>query len=260
MLKQRILSSLILLPLPILAFCFGTPFFELFCVVVLGLMGWEWEKLTLNRFSVLGMAMALVGTSSLFLLETNPCLAWSLPLIACFVFYFIARKQKVSHPRFFAFGMLYSGYPILSLCFIFFHFGALFTLWSVGLVWAMDSGAYFFGKSIGGPKLCPKISPKKTYAGLIGGMITAGLFGAICAYYKGFDYTNAVVTSAILGAFSQGGDLFESWIKRTLGVKDSSNLIPGHGGIFDRTDAILVLLPLIVLLVNFVFPQAFYLW
>ena len=119
----------------------------------------------------------------------------------------------------------------------------------------MDTGAYVFGKAIGGPKLCPKISPKKTWAGLIGGMATAAVWGFGCAALDSLqNYAFVMVVSAVLAAVSQGGDLFESWIKRYLGVKDSGDLIPGHGGIFDRTDALLAVTPIVVLILAF-FPE-----
>lgn len=122
----------------------------------------------------------------------------------------------------------------------------------VGTVIAIDTFAYFFGRSIGGPKIAPSISPSKTWAGLLGGVVGASLWLALFIYISarqvsgsttmGFDM-NEVGTIALMGlalaVAAQAGDFLESWLKRKAGVKDSSRLIPGHGGVFDRTDGII---------------------
>jgi len=114
--------------------------------------------------------------------------------------------------------------------------GREIVLWLFIVVWAADTGAYAFGRLIGGPKLAPALSPKKTWAGLIGGIACAALAGAWWYSSKGLD---AVVYSALLGAVAEGGDLLESWAKRRFNVKDSGNIIPGHGGLFDRVDGLM---------------------
>lgn len=256
MLKQRIIYGLALLPFPVLALYFGTPWFELFAALVLSVMGWEWEKMVLNRFSVTGMTMAVCGICSVFLLDVFPELAWTIPAVASVALYCVVRRQGVERKTLYAFGMLYSAYPMLAITYLLQNYGFESAIWLFGLVWAMDSGAYLFGRLIGGPKLMPKISPKKTWAGLIGGMLTSALWGAACAFYYGFDAHDMyflMLASAVFGAISQGGDLFESSIKRSLNVKDSSNLIPGHGGIFDRMDALLAVAPVVVLFVMYGF-------
>lgn len=118
-------------------------------------------------------------------------------------------------------------------------------LLAVGLVIATDVGAYFAGRAIGGPKIAPKISPSKTWAGLLGGMALAALFVFVFASTALADYILApslrwqVVTLAGgLAIIAQFGDFFESWLKRRANVKDSGNLIPGHGGLFDRVDGL----------------------
>jgi phosphatidate cytidylyltransferase len=104
------------------------------------------------------------------------------------------------------------------------------------IVWVTDSGGYFAGRGIGGPKLWPRVSPKKTWAGAVGGF-AASL--AVAAGFAAFDLGKAgplLVLSGVLSAVSQLGDLFESAVKRRFGVKDSSHIIPGHGGLMDRLD------------------------
>jgi len=115
----------------------------------------------------------------------------------------------------------------------------------VAVVIAVDVGAYFSGRTIGGPKIAPKISPSKTWAGLLGGMLAAGLVSAgVFAWNTGSAELRVMLfiafsIGAVLAVLAQAGDFFESWLKRSAGVKDSSNLIPGHGGVFDRVDGLL---------------------
>ncbi|MGP9810746.1 phosphatidate cytidylyltransferase [Rhodopseudomonas sp. NSM] len=114
------------------------------------------------------------------------------------------------------------GFPALILIFL--------------IVWGTDIGGYFAGRSIGGPKLWPRVSPKKTWAGAIGGMVLSLLVGlgfALSGFGKIFPL---LIMAAVLSAVSQLGDLFESAVKRRFGVKDSSHIIPGHGGLLDRLD------------------------
>lgn len=118
--------------------------------------------------------------------------------------------------------------------------GRVAIFWLLAVVWATDTGAYACGRTIGGPKLAPAISPKKTWAGLIGGMAFAAAAGAAAMSLAGSEaVTEFALAGAAVGGLSQGGDLFESWVKRHFGVKDSSNLIPGHGGLLDRVDGLL---------------------
>lgn len=115
-------------------------------------------------------------------------------------------------------------------------------------VWACDIGAYAAGRAIGGPKLAPRISPKKTWAGLVGGVASAGLVGlGVALTARAADVSDAVLIGAAVALVSQGGDLFESAIKRRYNVKDSGHLIPGHGGLLDRIDGLLVAAPVLAL-------------
>lgn len=115
-------------------------------------------------------------------------------------------------------------------------------------VWACDIGAYAAGRSIGGPKLAPRISPKKTWAGLIGGTVSAGLFGlGVALTADARSAFAALLVGGLVAVVSQGGDLFESALKRRYNVKDSSHLIPGHGGLLDRIDGLLVAAPVLAL-------------
>jgi phosphatidate cytidylyltransferase len=118
--------------------------------------------------------------------------------------------------------------------------GLVAVFWLLFVVWATDIGAYFAGRTIGGPKLAPGISPNKTWAGLLGGMACAGLVGALMAQQTALaSVTGLALVSVLLAVVAQAGDLAESAWKRHFGVKDSGSLIPGHGGILDRVDGLL---------------------
>lgn len=144
-------------------------------------------------------------------------------------------------------GAIYVGLPVLALLTLRdWTEGPLLAFWAMGLVWACDIGAYFAGRAIGGPKLMPAVSPNKTWAGLAGGMFAAALFGWTLTFW-GLDTGLAAATPA-LAMFAQAGDLYESWLKRRAGVKDSGALLPGHGGVLDRLDGLVPVAPLAVLL------------
>lgn len=116
-------------------------------------------------------------------------------------------------------------------------------------VWATDIAAYFAGRSIGGPKICPKISPNKTWAGLGGGILAASFIGAFSSIFTpvvGVFWL--ILLGAVMAVISQAGDFFESWVKRQFGVKDSGNIIPGHGGVMDRVDGVASAAPVLMII------------
>jgi phosphatidate cytidylyltransferase len=116
--------------------------------------------------------------------------------------------------------------------------GVTAALWVFGMVWATDIGAYFAGRAFGGARLAPKISPSKTWSGLIGGMIAALIARATIGDRAGIIGVPLWI-GLFMGLLAQLGDLAQSWMKRRAGVKDSGKLIPGHGGLFDRVDGVL---------------------
>ena len=137
-------------------------------------------------------------------------------------------------------GFVYCLLPALGLLFLRERIEGLeLVLWVFIITWGTDIGAYFSGRAIGGPKLAPKISPNKTIAGLVGGMIVAALLGGLWAWSANLPQI-LFMLGAPMAAAAQAGDLFESWMKRKAGFKDSGTLLPGHGGVFDRLDGLLV--------------------
>jgi phosphatidate cytidylyltransferase len=150
-------------------------------------------------------------------------------------------------------GILYIGLPVLGLLLIRAQpRGLLFCFWTFMLVWACDIGAYFAGRAFGGARLAPAISPNKTWAGLVGGVLGAAALAAFLHHFYGLPWRLTLATPA-LALVAQGGDLFESWLKRRAGVKDSGTLLPGHGGLLDRLDGLAPVAPIAAFLV--VLPQ-----
>jgi phosphatidate cytidylyltransferase len=125
------------------------------------------------------------------------------------------------------------------------QYGFFAILWLFAIVWSTDIVAYFAGRALGGPKLAPAISPKKTWSGAIAGTLGATLFAVLMARFAdglvvppagAFNLGTIAIIGVLLSVLSQTGDLLESWIKRRFGAKDASGLIPGHGGVMDRLD------------------------
>jgi phosphatidate cytidylyltransferase len=117
--------------------------------------------------------------------------------------------------------------------------GFFLAMWLFVIVWAVDTGAFIAGRTFGGPKIAPSISPSKTWSGLMGGMAGAAMFSFVMAMQSNRDPIYFALLSLPIAIIAQIGDFLESWMKRRAGVKDSGSLIPGHGGLFDRVDGLL---------------------
>lgn len=147
-----------------------------------------------------------------------------------------------------AFGIVYLGAAIAGLWVArSVEQGFFVTMVLFGVVWATDIGAYAFGRMIGGPKIAPSISPSKTWAGLLGGIVTVAALILIVFTIQTEQWPNqwgialplSMLGAVLIAVIAQAGDFFESWLKRRAGMKDSGTLIPGHGGLFDRIDGLL---------------------
>ncbi|WP_137863928.1 MULTISPECIES: phosphatidate cytidylyltransferase [unclassified Sphingomonas] len=166
-------------------------------------------------------------------------------IIGAFFFLMIVTKRAQL-----ALGAFYVGLPILALVLLREQpqHGLWLTFWAMALVWACDSAAFFAGRAIGGPKLAPAISPNKTWAGFLGGIAGATLFAFALVWLCNLPPALAWATP-LLAVLAQFGDLFESHLKRVAGVKDSGDLLPGHGGMLDRLDGLVAVAPAAALLV-----------
>lgn len=264
---QRVVSALTLLPIVLGSIYLGGWYF--YALLALGgvLMLWEWWTLTeaassnVVRFIA---ATAVLGSTAL-VIRSEPqipggILLIYLLLLAIFLASFspakLARQAEKKNSLINIWlGAVYVALALLSLAWLRGQDGnGLTVIWLFFAVWAMDVGGYFAGKGIGGPKLAPVISPKKTWAGLIGGMILAGIVSvAISLLFAFGDPLLMALAGAFVALIAQAGDLYESALKRALNKKDSGSLIPGHGGILDRVDGLVFAAPVVAF--AFVVPE-----
>ena len=198
----------------------------------------------LARRSIVGML--LIALTLVAAVRGGYAFATLVALAACVVFY---EWRRIVHGWGLGWqvaGFVYALIPALALLWIRERFavdaaplGLELLLWVFVTTWSVDIGAYFAGRSIGGPRLAPSISPNKTWAGLIGGMAAAAFFGGLWVWLLQLPSV-LILLAAPFAAAAQGGDLFESWLKRRAGVKDSGDFLPGHGGALDRLDGLVV--------------------
>ncbi len=252
-LLKRIASAVILAPLVLYLIYSGGYGYSVLITLAMLLMGWEWVRLwskpavskrvyaAFSSTCLLLTATAIAHYHEAFFLE-----AMIVALVLTAIWFFIIFMRSTGNPLRWGFlGILYVTLPCISLLFIRNYgddkTGMMLTFYLMAVVWATDIGAYFAGRIIGGPKIAPKISPKKTWAGLIGGSILAVIGALFVLKLSDFQISawQVALASVLLAVVSQMGDFFESWVKRYFGVKDSGNIIPGHGGILDRVDGLL---------------------
>lgn len=247
-LVRRILSALVLAPPVLAAMYFGAPWVHLMLALALVQMVREWTALcTAGEPGVAMPVMAGGGVLAIFL-------AWEMGHPAAFgiaaattvavLVASLGRGRKTAL-------WLAAGAPVTilpCLAFLWLRFdledGRALSFWLLAAVWATDIGAYAAGRTFGGPKLWRRVSPNKTWSGLLGGVIAAALVGIVTSWLMAGDRALALALSgAAIAVISQGGDLAESAVKRRFGVKDAGNMIPGHGGLLDRVDGLLSAIP-----------------
>ena len=244
MLRARILSALVMIPVALLAIWSGGVAFALLVAAAAAVMAWEWTRMVSGgAFALAGQTAALLCSLAALTALWSPPLALTLLAAAVVAAISLVRPHSLSARRWLGLGMIYCGLPAIALVWLrgADQSGLMLMLWLMLLVWATDIGAYAAGRTVGGPLLLPSVSPKKTWAGLIGGMVSAALVGVVAALFF-LPVASPLVLgglSAGLAVVAQAGDLLESWVKRRWGVKDSSNIIPGHGGVLDRVDGLL---------------------
>ena len=208
-------------------------------------MAWEWTRLCApgQRFGRVGVATAagfIAAVWLAFLDRTGSALL--VCLVAAGLAAALSRGREGIAPGWAALGVLYLGPALVALVWLRGHDddGERMILWLILTVVVTDTGAFFAGRLIGGPRLAPRISPKKTWAGLGGAVVGSAGLGIIYASFdaRAPDAGVLALAGACLACVAQLGDLAESWVKRHFGAKDSSRLIPGHGGILDRVDGL----------------------
>lgn len=263
----RLFTAVVAAPI-IVGFLFygGMALYILF-TVVLAIALHEWQRMTSQNAQndsfvslkkiILANFLVFFCSSFLFFETNSSDLHLKIDVLFCiFVYGFIlllnymgARRLQIKWPFLFAMGLHYLLASLLGL-------KVLMTenqsnnliLFIVFIVWGVDIGAYFFGRLIGGAKLSPRWSPNKTWAGLFGGMASAALVALILAIVMNFNNAfYATLIASLFAVIAQVGDISESMIKRKCGVKDSGAILPGHGGVLDRIDGLLLAMPLFAL-------------
>jgi len=275
MLKTRIITALILLAVffPIL-FLLPAIYIGTFFLAALLIAAWEWSCLLAPEAKRAAWLYALFSlVIILFLLGMqNASWQFALLLLAVIFWFFVAPfilakginlSLQQLRPFYVVLGLILLPSTWFALVFLR-ELGLIFLLTSMTLVWVADIGAYFVGKAFGKRKLAIQISPGKSVEGAIGGLVLSYGYAVLCVIYLPFEsslfgawairfgWVPMFLMVTVLVAFSIFGDLFESQLKRLAGVKDSSHLLPGHGGVLDRVDALIPTMPIAALLAGFV--------
>ena len=238
-LLPRILSALVLVALGGFALMSGGLIFKLFVLALVAVMHWEMARMLSpeSASSAMVSAVLAIGGLSLAIWVDGPMLALGLLLIGALVQ--IALYQRfVKRGVLFSLAILACGFYLIALRDL---YGITMTLWLISVVVMTDIAGYFAGRIIGGPRFWPRFSPKKTWSGAIGGWIAAAVFTYVFVEAYDIRYMDEwIIALAVLLSFaSQMGDIAQSALKRACDIKDSSNLIPGHGGFFDRFDGVI---------------------
>lgn len=258
-LRLRIISAIVMAAVILAATWYGGILFRIVAGLLAILIYYEWATITrMSETNSTGnawgwFAVAVIAGNTIF---GEPSL--DLPLLSGFTLTAALFPVLRGRNWWLVGGIVYAGLSGISLAAIrgdeLTGFVAILFIFAV--VWSTDSLAYFVGRAIGGPKLAPSISPGKTWSGAIGGAVAALIGGgAVSLAYHGRISLLLLGLALILSVFSQIGDLFESFVKRRFQVKDSSHLIPGHGGFMDRVDG-LVFACFTVFLIAFVHAAA----
>jgi phosphatidate cytidylyltransferase len=251
-LRVRVVSGVVLIALGAVATFEGGLFFRSMVLVVFSVMIWELAGMNASPHAPLHLGLAGVAALCLLALMTVlPPPAGLLVLVLPPLGLLLTPRRDAGLIAGYALLILLSGAGFLALR----HQGALVFLWLVLVVVISDTLGYFAGRMLGGPKFWPRVSPKKTWSGTVAGWAGATLIGLVFVA-SGAAGWSLLIFSPLVAFAGQMGDILESWIKRRAGVKDASGLIPGHGGVLDRFDA-LVGAVLAVIVISWVIPLPF---
>jgi phosphatidate cytidylyltransferase len=239
----RIASAIVLAALALGA-AIASPWSFLILIILCGIIvAWEWGRLVrgegLDRIAILE-ATAVAAVAILLTLKRADLAALALAVAAVAV---ALLSRSSGRSAWSLSGLLYAALPAAALAFLRSDpsLGAIAVLYLFAVAWTTDTASYGAGRLIGGPKFAPRISPRKTWSGFIVGTLTPALVGyAFALALKGTSAWRLALVSVALALACQLGDLLESAVKRRFGAKDMSQLIPGHGGLLDRIDGLLI--------------------
>ncbi len=243
-------------PMVLVAIYFGTPVFEIVLTIAAVLMAWEWDRLCGDRrFGLSGWAMVLaILVAGVAAWARRFDIVTPALVLGAGAAYAAAAMAQRNHPAWISAGPIVIGFPCAALVWLrglpidgLPIDGLAIAFWLIGSIWATDTAGFFTGRMIGGARLVPRISPQKTWAGLIGAIVGSALWGIVCGFWFGAANPALIALfGGIAAVVAQGGDLAVSFVKRRFGAKDASNLIPGHGGVLDRLDGMLTAAPALV--------------
>lgn len=241
-LQLRIVSSVVLIVAVLAVTFIGGVAFRLLSALIAAVMFYEWCTISRNATAARNQLVAAALLAVVLLaLVLGYSAAGVLVLLALSVLASLVDSKIAGQGSWAPAGLAYAGLSGVSLAWLRDgdQAGLLAILFLFAVVWATDIFAYFVGRSLGGPKLAPSISPGKTQSGALGGTLGGVVAGVALAAFAGLGNLPLLALVAfLLSVVSQVGDLFESWVKRRHGVKDSGNIIPGHGGVMDRVDGL----------------------
>jgi phosphatidate cytidylyltransferase len=255
--RLRLLSALALVPIALGIVVAGGWIYAAFVGLLAILMALEWRRLSEARFGreygrLAGGVALGVGLAATILAalgrprEAVACVALGMVLAV------VLARTRATAPLWASIGVALVGLPAVALVWLraIPEVGLDLLLWLLIVVWTTDTAAYVVGRRVGGPRLAPVVSPGKTWSGLGGGVIGASLASVITGWALGSERLLQLAgLGAVFALLAQLGDLAESMLKRRAGVKDSGSLIPGHGGVLDRVDGLLLTAPALALLV-----------
>ncbi|MBV7256577.1 phosphatidate cytidylyltransferase [Pacificimonas sp. WHA3] len=233
-LMPRFIVGVLLIAIAIFGGWQGGLFFNFLMGIAALLVFREWTRMvgtTAGNDRMVGF----IGIGAAVVLGNDGLVMYGFAALAVAAIWYLFTDRRA------AMGILYAGLPFMCLIWLRYQengFGLI--VWTLAVVWATDIGAYFSGRTIGGPKIAPAISPSKTWAGLAGGMFAAAGVGVLndFIFQLPFEAVHAAALGALLAVIAQVGDFYESHLKRRAGVKDSGHLLPGHGGVMDRLDGL----------------------
>lgn len=250
-LLKRISSAFVFIGVSFAALLIGNPWVQGFLGLVVLALSYEWMCLggmQKDKLSFLFYAITIGSVlSTVFISIKIICAVCLIGNVGCY--YLISRSKKQDSQKkafWFLWGVLYISIPVLIFLWIYEKgtLGLFFLFWLLGVIWTNDTAAYFIGSWLKGPKLASRISPKKTWSGFMGGCLLSAITGGIIASaFSLGSFLFFMGLGCVIAFLGSVGDLLESALKRYANVKDSSNLIPGHGGFLDRLDSILFVLP-----------------
>lgn len=257
MLRERVISAVFLIPLVVVIWWIGGWVFTAFVALFTAVAGWELLRLLQREpffqpvpAIALPVVLWLVAEAALPPSEQRLQLLWGMSILLALVVALFLKRQRAASDTLLSLGAaLYLGTTMrfLVLLRLLPELGRQWVAVAVLITWVTDSGAYFIGRALGRHPLWPRVSPKKTWEGWLGGLVvgTTTAMVLLPLFVPGTAWWQGAVVGLAVGVGGPFGDLSESLFKRQVGVKDSSHLIPGHGGFFDRIDSFIFVAPLV---------------